>query len=401
MAVNQELIMSDPTGEPPRREHDDHDHPHDDYDHPRDDPEHDHPHDDHDHEHDDHEHDHDHPHDDHDHEHDHGGGLGGLLGGLFHTHSHSAPRADRALESSERGIWALKVSLAGLGLTAIFQVVIVLISGSAALLADTIHNFADALTALPLWIAFVVGRRPPNRRYTYGYRRAEDIAGIFILLVMVGSAALVAWESYRKLVSPEPLNNLGWVVAAAVIGFLGNELVAIFRIRVGREIGSAALEADGLHARTDGLTSLAVLIGAIGVWLGFPQADPIIGLLITIPILQVVWGAAKTIWERLMDAVDPHLVDAVERGARRVSGVQSVENVRVRWLGHNLEAELRTGVDSQISTAESHAIAQEVEHALLHALPQLETVTVHIDPVDTAGQDFHAVTAHHRTEGKR
>jgi cation diffusion facilitator family transporter len=354
----------------------------------------------HDHDHDAHDHPHDgdeHAHGDHaDHDHAHAGGLRGLFEGLFHTHSHSASRTDRALETSERGIWALKVSLLGLLATAIFQVVVVLISGSTALLADTIHNFADALTALPLWLAFVLGRRPPTRRYTYGYRRAEDLAGIFIVLVMVGSAALVAWESYQKLINPQPLANLGWVIAASIIGFAGNELVALFRIRVGREISSAALEADGLHARTDGLTSLAVLVGAIGVALGYPQADPIVGLLITIPILQVVWGASKTVWERLMDAVDPALVDAIEREARRVAGVQSVGQVRVRWLGHNLEAELHAGVDGTLSTIESHTIAQELEHALLHALPQLETVTVHVDPAGSAADDYHATTAHHR-----
>jgi len=384
----------------------DHDHPHGDHDQPHDQPEqlngdspapnpaHDH-HDHHDHDHDEHDHgDHDHAHGEHDHAH--AGGLRGFFGELFHTHSHAEPRTDRALESSERGIWALKVSLMGLLATALFQVVIVLISGSAALLADTIHNFADALTAVPLWIAFVVGRRPPTKRYTYGYRRAEDLAGIFVVLVMLASAALAGWESYRKLINPEPLTNLSWVMVAAVVGFLGNELVAIFRIRIGREIGSAALEADGLHARTDGLTSLAVLVGAIGVWLGYPRADPIVGLLITIPILQVVWGAARTIWERLMDAVDPALVDAVERDATKVAGVAHVHDVRVRWLGHSLEAELHAGVDSQISTADSHAIAQEIEHALLHALPQLATVTVHIDPVSADGQDHHAVTAHHK-----
>lgn len=185
-------------------------------------------------------------------------------------------------------------------------------------------------------------------------------------------------------------------MAASVIGFVGNELVALFRIRVGREIGSAALEADGMHARTDGLTSLAVLFGAIGVWLGYPQADPIVGLLITILILQVVWGAAKTIWERLMDAVDPKLVDSVERAAARVEGVQGVQNVRVRWLGHNLEAELHAAVDGALSTAASHTIAQEIEHALLHDLPQLSAVAVHIDPAATDGVDHHAITAHHK-----
>jgi cation diffusion facilitator family transporter len=286
--------------------------------------------------------------------------------------------------------------LGGLLATAIFQVVIVLISGSAALLADTIHNFADALTAVPLWIAFVIGRRPATRRYTYGFRRAEDLAGVFVVLVMLASAALAAWESYRKLVSAETMTNIPWVMAAGVVGFLGNELVAIFRIRVGREIGSAALEADGLHARTDGLTSLAVLVGALGVWAGFPLADPIIGLLITIPILQVVWGAAKTIWERLMDAVDPKLVDAVEQGAARVAGVLAVHDVRVRWLGHNLEAELHADVDGTLSTSASHDLAQQIEHRLLHDLPQLETMTVHIDPVRADGTDAHSITEHHK-----
>jgi cation diffusion facilitator family transporter len=384
------------------------------HDHPHESPGHDHPHGDHDHAHSPHDqaaggasiasHDHgarahdDHAHDDHNHDHAHAGGLRGFFGELFHTHSHASSRTDRALESSERGIWALKISLVGLLATAIFQVVIVLISGSVGLLADTIHNFADALTAVPLWIAFVIGRRPPTRRYTYGFRRAEDLAGIFVVLVMLASAALAGWESYRRLVNPEPLAYLPWVIVASVIGFLGNELVAIFRIRVGREIGSAALEADGLHARTDGLTSLAVLVGAIGVWLGYPRADPIVGLLITVPILQVVWGAARTIWERLMDAVDPALVDAVERDAARIDGVKRVHDVRVRWLGHSLEAELHADVDSQLSTADSHAIGQEIEHALLHALPQLATVTVHIDPAGAASENFHAVTAHHHAK---
>jgi cation diffusion facilitator family transporter len=388
--------MSDQSHESGAHMHDDHDHrpPATDHD--------DHEHDDHDHEHGEHDHDHrppttDHAHGGHDHDHEHAGGLRGLLGGLLHSHSHAGVRTDKALEGSERGIWALKISLAGLLATAVFQLIIVLISGSAALLADTIHNFADALTAVPLWIAFVLGRRPPTRRYTYGFRRAEDLAGVFIVLVMVASAALAAWESYQKLVHPEPLRNLGWVVAAAVIGFLGNELVALFRIRVGREIGSAALEADGYHARTDGLTSLAVLVGAAGVWLDFPQADPIVGLLITIPILLVVRDAARAVWERLMDAVDPQVVDQIERTARGVDGALLIHDVRVRWLGHNLEAELHADVDSQITTAAGHTISQEIEHALLHAIPGLERVIVHIDPAGPDDTDYHGMTAHHRS----
>ena len=209
-----------------------------------------------------------------------------------HAHDHRVAALDPALADA-RGIWALKVSLAALLITALFQVFVVAISGSVALLADTVHNFSDALTAIPLWLAFVLARRARNRRYTYGYGRAEDLAGVFIVLMILGSALIVFYESIQKIIHPQPLANIGWVAAAAIIGFLGNELVAVFRIRVGREIGSAALVADGLHARADGYTSLGVLVGAIGAWLGFPLADPLIGLGIGITILVVVAGAAR------------------------------------------------------------------------------------------------------------
>jgi cation diffusion facilitator family transporter len=306
---------------------------------------------------------------------------------------------DAALEGSAKGIWALKVSLALLGATALFQLVIVLISGSVGLLADTIHNAGDALTALPLWIAFVVGRRAATRRYTYGYGRAEDIAGVFIVVLIFLSALIAAYESIQKLFHPQPLNNIGWVMAAAVIGFLGNEAVAQFRMRVGHEIGSAALIADGQHARVDGFTSLAVLVGALGVLLGFPLADPIVGLLITVTILFIVKDTARTMWRRLMDAVEPDVVDTIEHTTAPVPGVEGVHDVRVRWLGHKLGAELHVTVDETLSTRESHAIAEEVRHQLFHALPRLGIITVHIDPCGHGGDDPHRLTAHHTATG--
>ena len=340
-------------------------------------------------------HDHDHGHR-HDHPHAHGrlGWLRELLP-FGHGHSHGERNIDDALESSERGIWALKVSLFGLGATALFQVAIVLISGSVALLADTIHNFSDALTAVPLWIAFRLAKRPASRRYTYGYGRAEDVAGVVIVGMIFLSALVAAYESYRRFVDPEPLRNLGWVMAAAVIGFLGNELVALFRMRVGREIGSAALIADGQHARVDGLTSLAVLLGALGVLAGFPLADPIVGLLITIAILFIVRDTAVTMWRRLMDAIEPGVVDTVERAASGVPGVGDAHDVRVRWLGHRLQAELHVTVDEDLPTRESHRIAEEVRHALYHSEPRLSVITVHVDPCGHGGEQHHAITAHH------
>lgn len=350
---------------------------------------HDHPHDH------DHSHDHDHPHS-HEHEH-HDGPLGWLIEAIpfLHGHSHGEANVDKALESSERGIWAVKVSLAGLFVTALFQLVIVILSGSVSLLADTIHNFSDALTAVPLWIAFILVRRPATRRYTYGFGRAEDVAGVIIVLMILASSLVAGYESYRKLINPEPLNYVWWVMAAALVGFLGNEAVAIFRMRIGREIGSAALVADGQHARGDGLTSLAVLFGAIGSLLGFPLVDPIIGLLITIAILFIVKDTALTMWRRLMDAVDPEMVSAIERSAKRLPGVQDVHDVRMRWIGHTLHAELHITVDEDLTTRESHQIGEEVRHALFHAQPKLTDITIHIDPCDHHGQDAHASVSHH------
>lgn len=329
---------------------------------------------------------------DHEHGHDHQHGEG-WLDKLAHVlpfvHHHEETEVDAALETSERGIWALKVSLLLLGITALFQLAVVLISGSVALLADMVHNFADTFTAVPLWIAFSLSRRPANRRYTFGYGRAEDVAGVIVVGIILVSALVAAYESYQKFVSPTPLRNVGWVIVAALIGFVGNEAVAVFRVRVGREIGSAALVADGQHARADGLTSLAVLFGALGVLAGFPLADPIVGLLITLAILVVVKDAAVTMWERLMDAVDEDLVDKVDRVAASIPGVEAVHDVRVRWLGHRLQADLHISVEGDLPTRDSHRIAEDVRYALLDAEPRLTSITIHADPIERAGESYH------------
>jgi cation diffusion facilitator family transporter len=343
------------------------------------------------------------PHPDDEHAHangqEHGHEKRGVFGKLLDSvtgHQHGVDGAvDRALETSERGMTALKISLIGLAATAAFQLVIVLVTGSVALLADTIHNFSDALTALPLWIAFVVGRRVANRSYTYGYGRAEDLAGIFVVLMIALSAAIAAWESIQRLTEPQQIQNVGWVVVAGIVGFLGNEAVSNYRIRIGTEIGSAALVADGHHARTDGLTSLGVVLGAVGVILGFPLADPLAGLAITVAILFVLKGAATQIFRRLMDAVDPELTVSAERVVAAADGVEGEPHVRIRWVGHELWADAELTVDCERSLSEAHAIAERAQHDLLHELPRLARVTVHVDPCDHAGADHHASTAHH------
>ena len=330
------------------------------------------------------------------HGHDHATGIRGFLQSIFRPHSHDAADSiDDALEGSARGIWAVKISLLGLGATSLFQVAIVLISGSVALLADTIHNFSDALTAVPLWIAFSLGRRAATRRYTYGYGRAEDLAGVFVIAMIALSSLVAGWQSIDRLIHPQALDNLGWVAIAGFVGFLGNEGVAIFRIRVGQQIGSAALIADGYHARTDGFTSLAVLLGAAGVWLGFPLADPLVGLGITVAILFVLKAAVVQIWHRLMDAVDPDLLDRAEAAARGAEGVQGVSAIRARWVGHSLHAEALVVADCDLSLVEAHAVAERARHAMLHAVPKLTEVTVHIDPCGHDGRDPHESLAHH------
>jgi cation diffusion facilitator family transporter len=303
------------------------------------------------------------------------------LAHVLRPHSHDAADSlDSALESSAQGIRAVKISLIALGATSVAQLAVVAISGSVALLADTIHNFSDALTALPLWLAFAVGRRAPTRRYTYGYGRAEDLAGLFVVAMIAASAVVAGYESIARLISPAQVEHLGWVALAGLVGFLGNETVAIFRIRVGRRIGSAALIADGLHARTDGLTSLAVVVGAAGVAAGWPAADPVIGLIITVAILAVLRTAMRDIFRRLMDAVDPAMIDAAEASLKAIPGVVTVRRVRMRWIGHEIHADADLDIDSNTSLAEAHQLAHSAEHALTHAVPKLASAVVHAYP---------------------
>ncbi|BDX31243.1 cation transporter [Mycobacterium antarcticum] len=332
-------------------------------------------------------HEHDHDHDDihgHDHIHDaRGGKFGAALREVFAPHSHDASDSiDGALESSAAGIRAVKISLVALGVTATAQIVIVAVSGSVALLADTVHNFSDALTAIPLWIAFALSTKAATRRYTYGFGRAEDLAGLFVVAMITLSAIVAGVESVRRLVDPVPIEHVGWVAVAGLIGFIGNELVAVYRIRVGRRIGSAALVADGLHARTDGFTSLAVLIGAGGVALGFPLADPIIGLVITVAILAVLRTAVRDVFRRLMDGIDPAFVDAAEAALAAEPGVTAVRSVRMRWIGHRLHADAELDIDPAVSLSDAHRIAHDAEHSLTHAVPKLSSALVHAYPAD-------------------
>jgi cation diffusion facilitator family transporter len=322
----------------------------------------------------------------HDEEHRHNHGHG------EHGHAHGA--VDPTITTSERGIWAVKWSFVALLATALVQIVVVLLSGSVALLSDTIHNFGDAATAIPLGVAFALSRLGASRRFTFGYGRVEDLAGVIVVLIILFSAVVAGYQAVERLIHPQPIGMLWAVAVASVIGFLGNEAVAVFRIRVGREIGSAALVADGYHARTDGWTSLAVLAGAVGVWLGYPLADPIVGLLIAAAILVIVWQSGKAVFTRMLDGVEPEVVEEIRHAACEVDGVEDVSEVRARWLGHRLHAEVNVAVEPGLSVAEGHAIAREVNHRLLHHLSYLSGAVVHVDPTQEAGEEHHRIPAH-------
>lgn len=289
-----------------------------------------------------------------------------------HTHGVINPN----VATSERGVWAVKWSFIILAITAALQFVVVLVSGSVALLADMIHNVGDATTAIPLWAAFVLARRKPSNTFTYGLGRVEDLAGLIVVLIIFFSAIVAGYQAINRLIHPQLVVELGWLAAAGFIGFLGNEAVAVFRIRVGRQMNSAALIADGYHARTDGLTSLAVVLGAFGVWMGFPLADPIVGLLITIAIFGIVWQSARAVVTRMLDGVDPDIVDEARHAAKHVTGIRSVKDVKARWIGHELSVDLIVSVDPALNVQQAEALAAEVEHELKAHIPPLNRTTV-------------------------
>jgi cation diffusion facilitator family transporter len=306
-----------------------------------------------------------------------------------HEHSHTHGTVDPSIFATSKGLWAVKWSFIGLMITAVLQIFIVHMSGSVALLADTIHNFGDASTAIPLAIAFSLARRIPSKRFSYGYGRVEDLAGVIIVFLILFSAAVAGYESVNRFFNPQPIDHLQAVVAAGIIGCVGNELVAQFRMKVGKEIGSAALIADGYHARVDGFTSLAVLVGAAGVWLGYPIIDPLIGMLITITILKIVFDTSKLVFTRLLDGVEPEIIDKVKNIAESVEGVCEVTDLRVRWIGHRLHAEINASVAPSLSVEEGHEIANAIREKLLENFSYLSGTTIHVDPLTASGESCH------------
>ena len=335
----------------------------------------------HEHNHESHSHNHDHDHDDHGHGHEHG-------------------KVDADLYGNRAGLRAVQISTAGMFFVSAIQLAIAWIGGSAGLFADALHNFGDVFTTVALWIAFVISNRAANQRYTYGYYRAEDLAGIFIVLVIIASAAASAIESMQKLINGNIPTQIYLSMAAALVGVVGNEFLAQYKISVGKRINSVPLIADGQHSRIDGLTSLAAFVGLIGVKLGFPKADPIAGIIITAVIVTVVYSTSRSVLQRLLDGVDPHIVPTIITVAIAVPGVEAVTDVRARWVGHTLHVVMNIEMDAELTLSKAHAIAEAVRHRLFHDVKGISEVVIHTDPSSASG-DHHQEMAHHIQAAQR
>jgi cation diffusion facilitator family transporter len=331
---------------------------------------------------------------------------GAVGGGHDHGHGHRHSHAPVPLAGSpageDEGLRAVKLSAAGLGLTAAVQFAIVAASGSVALLADGLHNLGDVFTTVILWVAFLVGRRQPDRGYTFGYARAEDVAGVLVVLAIAASAVVAAAESLSKLSGEvAPLRNPGWALAAAFVGVAGNEAVAQYKLRVGQRINSVPLEADGHHSRVDGLASLAAAAGIAGAWAGWPAADPLAGLLLSAVIAWVLVGTTRDVLARLLDRVDPAVIDEIERAAGSVGGVEAVHAARARWVGRSLHVLVHVEVDPDLPLRAAHDLGERARHAIFHAVPGVAEVDLHLDPAGVAEHDSHGETLHHRDQGSR
>jgi len=317
-----------------------------------------------------------------------------------HHHDHE-PVQDRrgrghshgAIAAEPNALRVTLVSSAVLGGVAALELAIAVVSRSAGVLADGLHNLGDLSTTIALAAAFVLSRRAPTRRFPYGYHRGEDLAGLFVLLLIVASAVASGVTSIEHLVHGTHVTAYGAAIAVAVVGFVGNEAVARYKTVAGRRLGSVALVADGEHSRVDGFASLAAAAGVAGAWLGAPVLDSVAGLLLTAVIAWVAVDTARHVTGRLLDEADASLVELIERTAQDVPGVVEVSETRARWTGRRVLAELTLAVAPTETVSRAHALGEEVRHRLFHSVESLAEVIVHLDP---AGDEAaHQATSHH------
>ncbi len=276
---------------------------------------------------------------------------------------------------------AVIVSAVALGLAAALEFATSTAGHSAGVLADALHNAADVLTTLVLLVAFAIARRPATRRFTSGFGRVEDVATLVIVIIIVFTAAAAAFESLGRLLSSEGYENSIPAMAAAIVGVVANLGVSEYKIRVGRRIRSLALEADGIHSRLDALVSAAAFVGLLLAWMGFAIADPLAGVGVTIAVVYILAGTVSRLVLRMMDAVDPKMIEQISTAATSVKGVLGVHDVRARWVGRELIAVLHVEMAASATLAQAHDIAMAVEHEVEHRVPAVR-LDVHMDPGD-------------------
>lgn len=269
---------------------------------------------------------------------------------------------------------AVGLSAVGLAATGLIELVVAVVSGSVALLGDALHNLSDVSTSLAVFVGFRVSRRVPTERYPYGFDRAEDLAGVGIGLVIWASAALAGAESVLKLVRHGATSNVGWAIGAALVGIAGNQLVARYKLHVGRRINSATLIADARHSWLDALSSAGAAVGLIGVLAGLRWADGVAGLLVTGFICHVGWEVSTDVVHRLMDGADPEVLHTAEAVAAETPGVRHA-HVRARTTGRTLRLEVEGWVDASTSVAEADRIGQLVADRLGVAVPEMRSFT--------------------------
>lgn len=301
----------------------------------------------------------------------------GLLG---HSHEDGHGHMPRYREGEPKTTSVFVVSFFLLGAMATFQTGIAVFSGSVSLLSDAFHNIADALTGVPLWIAFSLAGRQPTRRYSYGYGKFEDLAGILIVGLILSSAIVSLVRSVERFVHPQVFHHPVWVALASVTGFLGNEAVAFLRIRAGRKTGSVSLVADGQHARVDGFASLSVLVGVAGSVTGYPIVDPVVGMLLGFSILLIAVRMIRDVGMHLSDGIEPETLDRIRHAAMDSGSVLSVSRARARWMGHSISCDLCLVLDDQSSLEDAAREGRLAEERIRKALPFTGDVLVVVAP---------------------
>ena len=297
-----------------------------------------------------------------------------------HHGNHTLAETATFADSTSAGVRALRIGVAGLAFTTLLQLVLLMLSGSVALLGDTVHNGIDVAGTAIVWLAFGLTRRDRSDLFSFGYHRFEDLAGLAVAGLIAVSAILVLYEAVTAFGDATPIDNPGLVLAAGVIGLAGNEAVAIFKFRTGKRIGSAALIADGRHSQADGLSSAGVVIAAVGLMIGIDWLDPLAGFAIGLLIAWTAYESGRDVILRLLDTADPEVVQELEQIAGEVVGVDHINDLRMRQMGRTVHVVANVCMPGGYTLAQAHAAAEELRGAWLEELPPGSAVDIHVDP---------------------